>query len=113
MIRVFLLSRAAFPASSRISAYNNILITIRSYTEVLEDGGEVDGGSGSNSGGEFTGLHVSGYSSDGELESSSLGSADGTSGTSLSFPFSFALLLLLALTFTLSKGCNEPTSFPG
>ena len=56
--------------------------------EVLEDGGEVDGGSGSNSGGEFTGLHVSGDSSDGELESSSLGSADGTSGTSLSFSFS-------------------------
>ena len=56
--------------------------------EVLEDGSEVDGGSGSNSGGEFTGLHVSGDSSDGELESSSSRSADGTSGTTLSFSFS-------------------------
>ena len=56
--------------------------------EVLEDGGEVDGGSGSNSGGEFTGLHVSGDSSDGELESSSLGSADGSTSSSLSFSFS-------------------------
>ena len=56
--------------------------------EVLEDGGEVDGGTGSDSGGEFTGLHVSGDSSDGELESSSGRSADGTSGTTLSFSFS-------------------------
>ena len=55
--------------------------------EVLEDGSEVDGGSGSNSGGELSSLHVSGNSSDGELESSSSRSRDGTSGTSLSFSF--------------------------
>ena len=57
-------------------------------SEVLKDSSKVDGGSGSNSGGEFTGLHVSGDSSDRELESSSSRSRDSTSGTSLSFSFS-------------------------
>ena len=56
--------------------------------EVLKDGSEVDGGTGSNSAGEFALLHVSGNSSDGELESSSGRSADSTSGSSLSFSFS-------------------------
>ena len=82
--------------------------------EVLEDGGEVDGGSGSNSGGEFTGLHVSGDSSDGELESSSLGSADGTSGTSLSFSFSSSsscghyLLFLSSYIILLAAALSTP-----
>ena len=39
--------------------------------EVLKDGGEVDGGTGSNSLGVSAGLHVAGDSSDGELESGS------------------------------------------
>ena len=38
--------------------------------EVLKDGSEVDGGTGSNSLGVSSGLHVSGDSSDGELKSS-------------------------------------------
>ena len=49
--------------------------------EMLKSGGKVDGGTGSNSAGEFTGLHLSGNSSGGELETSSGRSADGTSGT--------------------------------
>ena len=56
--------------------------------EVLKDGSKVDGGSGSNSGGELASLHVSSDSSNRELESSSSRSRDGTSGTSLSFSFS-------------------------
>jgi len=52
--------------------------------EVLKDGGEVHGGTGTDALSEASLLEVTGDSSDGELESSLGGSAHG-SGSSLSF----------------------------
>ena len=57
--------------------------------EVLHDGGDVDGGSGTNSGTVSAISHVSGNSTDGEGDSSSGGPGGGSSST-FSFTFSFS-----------------------